>query len=134
MLYVSDSEDVIKILSLIGAHGAVLEIENMRILRDARNNANRAANCDSANIAKMLEAADRQMRAVDVIERTIGLNALPEALREIAIERARHEEASLEELGAMLEPPVGKSGVYHRLRRIEAIARSIEQQGKEEQR
>ncbi len=130
VVYVADSEDVIQILSLIGAHGAVLEMENMRILRDARNRANRAANCDTANITKMLGAADRQNRAIEVIERTIGLNALPDALREIAEERARHADASLEELGAMLEPPVGKSGVYHRLRRIEAIARSIEQQEK----
>ena len=100
-------------------------MENVRILRQARNEANRAANCDAANIAKMLGAADRHMQAIALLERTLGLDALPDTLREIAVERKLHPDASLEALGQMLEPPVGKSGVYHRLRRLEALARSI---------
>lgn len=132
IVYVRDADDIIVALSLIGAHGAILEIENMRIVRDARNRANRAANCDTANITKMLGAADRHMRAIAQIERAIGLSALPEPLYEIAIERREHADASLEELGAMLDPPVGKSGVYRRLRRIEAIAETLEKQRGEE--
>ncbi len=126
VVYVKDADCIIAILSSIGAHGAILEFENVRILRDARNRANRAANCDAANIAKMLDATDRQLGAIARIEETIGLGALPEALREVAIERRRSADASLEELGALLDPPVGKSGVYHRLRRIEAIAKNLE--------
>lgn len=125
VVYVKDADDIIAVLSLIGAHGAILDIENVRILRDARNRANRAANCDTANIAKMLGASDRHLQAIARIEQTIGLAALPESLYQIAVERREHADASLEELGALLDPPVGKSGVYHRLRRIEAIAQTL---------
>lgn len=125
VVYIRDSEGIIAVLSAIGAHGAILDIENVRITKDARNRANRAANCDNGNITKMLDAAQRQLEAVALIEETIGLDALPEALRDIAMERKRNPDVSLEALGAMLEPPVGKSGVYHRLSRIEAIARTL---------
>ena len=127
VVYVKESEAIIVLLSAIGAHGAILEMENVRIIRDARNRANRAANCDAANITRMLGAYGRQVRAIEAIERSIGLGALPESLRGIALERRLHPDATLEELGALLDPPVGKSGVHHRLRRIEAIADAIEQ-------
>lgn len=129
--YVKDADSIVFILSRIGAHSALLELENVRITKEARNRANRAANCDAANITKMLGAADRHMKAIDRIERTIGLSALPDTLREVAVERKKHADISLEELGALLDPKVGKSGVYHRLSRIEAIARSIERQEEE---
>lgn len=125
IVYLNSGDDIITVLSSIGAYSAILELENIRITKDARNRANRAANCDSGNITKMLGAADRQLQAIDRIDQTIGLDALPDTLREIAIERRQHADISLEALGAMLEPPVGKSGVYHRLSRIEALARSI---------
>lgn len=125
VVYLKGGEAILSVLSLIGANAAILEMENVRILRQARNEANRAANCDAANIAKMLGAADRHMQAIALLERTLGLDALPDTLREIAVERKLHPDASLEALGQMLEPPVGKSGVYHRLRRLEALARSI---------
>lgn len=131
VVYVRGMDDIIAILSCIGAHGAILEFENIRITKDARNRANRAANCDSGNITKMIGAADRQLQAIALIERTIGLDALPRTLREVALERRQHADVSLEALGTMLEPPVGKSGVNHRLSRIEALARSIAQTEKE---
>lgn len=132
VVYLKASEEIMLILSAIGAHGAILEIENVRITKDARNRANRATNCDNGNISKILSAADRQLQAIRKIERTIGLDALPDTLREIAIERMRHADVSLEVLGSMLEPPVGKSGVHHRLARLEAIAQSIDDINKEE--
>jgi len=128
VVYVKEGEGILQVLSAIGAHGAILDMENTRILRDARNRANRAANCDAANITKMLEASDRQMEAIARIEGTIGLSALPNVLREIAVERKRRPDASVEDLGQALDPPVGKSGVYHRLRRIEAIAQTLQKE------
>lgn len=124
-VYSKDAESIVRLLSAIGANSAILDLENARILKDARNRANRAANCDSGNITKMIGAAGRQLDAIALIEETIGLDALPDTLREIALERKLHADASLEALGAMLSPPVGKSGVYHRLTRIEALAKSI---------
>lgn len=131
IVYCNGRDDIITGLSVIGAHGAVLEFENVRITKDARNRANRAANCDAGNITRMVSAAEKQLQAIDVIERTIGLEALPDVLREAAVERKKHADVSLEALGAMLDPPVGKSGVKHRLSRIEAMARSILQTEKE---
>lgn len=128
VVYIKDSDGIIAVLSLIGAHGAILEMENVRIVRDARNLANRAANCDAGNIAKILGAADRQIQAIERIERSMGLEGLPDTLREVARERRRHQDASLEELGAMLDPPLGKSGVYHRLKRIESFAQTIQEE------
>jgi len=132
VVYAKESDGIISVLSVIGAHGAILEMENARIVRDARNRANRAANCDAANITKMLGASDRQMRAIEKIEQTIGLGALPSSLRQMAAERKLHPDASLEELGGLLDPKVGKSGAHHRLCRIEAIAETLEARGKQE--
>ncbi|MCL1795796.1 MAG: DNA-binding protein WhiA [Clostridia bacterium] len=126
IVYTNDAESIIGILSRVGAHGAIFDMENTRILRDARNHANRAANCDTANIAKMLSAAQRQQEAVQKIERTIGVGSLPELLRETAVLRLKNPDLSLEELGERLS--ASKSGAYHRLRRLEAIARSIDEE------
>lgn len=128
VVYTKDSETILGILSLIGAGSAIFEMENTRILREARNRANRASNCDTANIGKMLGAAERQRQAIDKIDRTIGVDALPAPLREIAMERRANPDITLEELGERLSPPASKSGVYHRLRRVEAIARSIDEE------
>lgn len=126
IVYTKDYASITGILSLIGAAGAILEMENMRIMRDARNRANRAANCDAANVSKLVGAADRQQRAIERIDRSLGLEALPETLREIAAVRRHNPDISLEELGQRLTPPVSKSGVYHRLRRLMKIAESME--------
>lgn len=125
IVYIRDSESLIRLCSMIGASNAILEIENVRIVKDARNRANRAANCDAANIAKVVDASDRHLRSIERIRKSVGLEALPDALREIAALRWEHAEASLEELGRMLNPPLGKSGVFHRLRRLDDFAASI---------
>lgn len=132
VVYLHDSDAIITVLACVGAHGAILEFENVRITKDARNRANRAANCDSGNITKILGAAEKQLEAIEVIERTIGLEALPDTLREVALERKLYADLALEALGAQLDPPVGKSGVHHRLKRLEALARSLMENEKEE--
>lgn len=133
VVYLRKADDITRLLSAIGAHSAILALEDARITRDARGRANRAANCDSGNITKMLGASGRQLDAIALIERTIGLDALPATLREVAMERRLNADASLEALGALLDPPVGKSGVHHRLRRIQALADSIAEREKEGQ-
>lgn len=127
VVYSKDADSIISLLSVMGATVAIFAMEDARILRDARNRANRAANCDAGNITKMLSASMRQQQAIEKIERTIGIDALPESLRAVAIERRLNPDISLEEIGERLSPPIGKSGVHHRLRRVEAISQSIEE-------
>ena len=100
-------------------------MENIRITKQLRGNVNRAANCDEHNTERLLNASDRQLAAIRKITIEQGLSTLPPALREIARLRLDRPELSLEELGKLLDPPVGKSGVNHRLRRLEQLARQI---------
>lgn len=132
VVYLKDGDQIVELLSILGAHVALCELENVRILKGLRNQVNRVTNCDSANITKTLNAADRQLQAIAIIQDTMGLDRLPQPLREIAEERLRHPEVTLQELGEGLDPPVGKSGVNHRLKRLEAIAQTLQAQ-KEEQ-
>ncbi|MEG0766621.1 MAG: DNA-binding protein WhiA [Clostridia bacterium] len=132
VVYLKDGEQIVQLLSILGAHVALCELENVRILKGLRNQVNRVTNCDSANIIKTLDAADRQVQAITLIRDTMGLERLPDTLQEIAQERLQHPEVTLQELGDLLDPPVGKSGVNHRLRRLEAIAQTLQAQ-KEEQ-
>jgi hypothetical protein len=131
VVYCKDSNGITRILTEIGAHAAVLDIENMLILKNARNQANRAYNCDSGNIKKMVSTSERQMDAIVYIQQTVGLSYLSQPLRDIAKARMENPGASLSDLGKMLASPVGKSGVSHRLRRIEGIAKSISAQREE---
>ena len=108
-----------------GEHTALLELENIRIMKEMRNNVNRLVNCETANLSKTVNAAVRQVESIKLIEREIGLARLPKNLREVAELRLTYPEESLKELGEMLEPPVGKSGVNHRLRKIEKIAEEL---------
>jgi len=121
VVYIRRGDDVVSCLALMGAHGALLEMENIRISRDARNQANRARNCDEANLKKQLAAGERQARAITNYSLAHSLGALPQDLQEIGRLRMLHPEASLEELGQMLPKPLGKSGVNHRLRRLMAL-------------
>lgn len=125
VIYCKDSDDIMRILSQIGAYTAICEIENTRILKDARNRANRAFNCDNGNIQKTVSTSQRQIEAIAHIDKTIGLGSLPDTLRAIARVRMDNPGATLSDLGQLLAPPVGKSGVQHRLRRIEAIAQTV---------
>jgi DNA-binding transcriptional regulator WhiA len=126
VVYLKEAERIVELLSLLSASAARCELENIRIYKDVRNQANRAANCDNANLDKTLDAAARQLLAIECLERDHTLEALPEPLQEIARRRKQHPEMSLTELGRSLNPPVGKSGVNHRLRRLEEIAQESE--------
>lgn len=125
VVYVKEAEQIVELLSVLGAHAARCTLEDVRILKSLRNQVNRATNCDSANIAKALDASGRQLQAIDRIERQLGLERLPEPLQEVARRRRQYPEMTLIELGKTLRPPVGKSGVNHRLKRIEEIAATL---------
>ena len=125
VVYLKEGERIATVLALIGAHRASLAVENERILRGIRNSVNRQVICDERNVDRSLAAARAQIGAIRAIERASGLDSLPASLREIAELRLRHEAASYEELGAMLDPPIGKSGVNNRLRRIGKLAEGL---------
>jgi DNA-binding protein WhiA len=125
VVYLKDSEQIVTLLSAIGAHGALLDIENIRIMKGMRNNVNRIVNCETANLTKTVEAAWKQVESIEKIKNKIGLDKLPPNLREIAELRLNNQEASLKELGEMMNPPMGKSGVNHRLKKIEDIAQGL---------
>ena len=126
VVYLKESEHIFEFLAIIGAHQAVLEFENIRILKGMRNQVNRIVNCETANLSKTVDAAVRQLENIRLIEQTIGLSALPENLQAVARIRLQFPDSSLKELGEMLTPKVGKSGVNHRLRKIEEIADKIQ--------
>ncbi len=120
--YIKEGENIVDFLNIIGAHGALMELENVRILKDMRNNVNRIVNCETANLEKTVNASVRQMENIKFIQSAIGIDKLPDNLIEIANMRLEYSEASLKELGEMLHPRLGKSGVNHRLRKLDEIA------------
>ncbi|WP_425538117.1 DNA-binding protein WhiA [Microaceticoccus formicicus] len=123
--YLKDSEIITEFLSLIGANNARLELENVRVMRDLRNNVNRIVNAETANISKIIDAAVRQIDAIELIKREKGLDDLPPNLRELAELRLEYPEESLKFLGEMLEKPVAKSTVNNRMNKIISIADEI---------
>ncbi|NLZ93652.1 MAG: DNA-binding protein WhiA [Firmicutes bacterium] len=122
LVYLKGSEQIVQFLNIIGAHGALLNFENVRILKDMRNRVNRLVNFETANVNKTVEASVRQLEMIRLIDKEIGLEALDPPLRELARLRLQHPEASLQELGSLLDPPLGKSGVNHRMRKLEKIS------------
>ncbi|WP_251860807.1 DNA-binding protein WhiA [Clostridium sp. Marseille-Q2269] len=127
IIYLKEGEQIVDLLNIIGAHASLLELENVRIMKEMRNNVNRLVNCETANLSKTVNAAVRQVESIKFIEKEIGLGRLPKNLRDVAELRIKYPDESLRELGKMLNPPVGKSGVNHRLRRIEKIADELKQ-------
>ncbi len=130
IVYLKEGEQIVDLLNIIGAHNALLELENIRIMKDMRNNVNRLVNCETANLSKTVNAAVRQVESIKLIQKEIGLGRLPKNLRDIAELRLNYPDESLKELGEMLDPPVGKSGVNHRLRKIEKIAEELRKEGR----
>lgn len=120
--YLKEGENIVDFLNIIGAHSALMELENVRILKDMRNNVNRIVNCETANLEKTVNASLRQVENIRYIAEHIGFDRLPPSLRDIASLRLEYSDASLTELGQMLSPPLGKSGVNHRLRKLDQIA------------
>jgi DNA-binding protein WhiA len=125
VIYLKEGENIVDFLNIIGAHTALLELENVRILKEMRNNVNRIVNCETANLGKTVDASIRQIENIEYIRDVIGFGSLPENLREVAELRLKHNDANLKELGEMLSPPLGKSGVNHRLRKLDNIAEGI---------
>lgn len=125
VVYLKEGENIVDFLNIIGAHSALLNLENVRIYKEMRNNVNRLVNCETANLNKTVNAAMRQIKNIEYIKEHMGLDKLPKNLREIAEVRLQHQEASLKELGEMLDPVVGKSGVNHRLRKLDELAEDL---------
>lgn len=125
VVYLKDGSMIVDFLNIIGAHNALMDMENVRILKDMRNSVNRRVNCETANINKTVSAAVKQIEDIRYIEEKKGLKYLPEGLRKVAELRVDEPEMSLREIGEMLNPPVGKSGVNHRLRKISEIANEL---------
>lgn len=126
--YVKESEQISDLLALMGASNSVLEFENVRAVKETRNQINRVINCETANLDKIVDTSVRQINSIKVLKKYKAIDTLPDHLRELAYLRLNHSNASLKELGEMLNPPLGKSGVNHRLRKIEEIAKEIEQE------
>lgn len=135
IIYLKEAENIVDFLNIIGAHKALMKFENVRILKDMRNNVNRIVNCETANLDKTVDAAIRQVAFIKYIRDNIGFNNLSNNLKEIAEIRLENKEASLRELGEKLEPKLGKSGVNHRLRKLEGIyEKEVEKKGGDNER
>ncbi len=125
VVYMKEGAAIADFLNVIGAHTALMNFENVRILKEMRNSINRQVNCETANIKKTVSAAARQMEDIRYIHDRIGFGNLSENLSQIARLRLENPEVTLKELGEMLEPPIGKSGVNHRLRKLSEIAEEL---------
>jgi len=124
--YLKEAEKISDFLGLTGAFQAMLKFEDVRILRDMRNSVNRIVNCETANLNKTIGAALRQVENIKFIDQTIGIDNLPEKLREVARLRIEHQDVTLKELGEMVSTgTVSKSGINHRLRKIDEIAEKL---------
>ena len=126
IVYLKEAEKISDFLSLIGGYQALLKFEDVRIVRDMRNSVNRLVNCETANLNKTVSAAMKQVESIQLIDEEIGLDNLPERLREIAKLRVEHQDVSLKELGEMMSTgTISKSGVNHRLRKLNEMADKI---------
>jgi cell division protein WhiA len=125
IFYMKEGEKIIELLSIIGAHQALFKFEDVRIMRDMRNSVNRIVNCETANLNKTIGAAVRQIDNIKLLEREVGLDSLPDKLREVANIRLMHPDLNLTEVGEMLKGKVSKSGVNHRLRKIDELAEKL---------
>ena len=125
VVYLKEADQISDMLNIMEAHVALMEFENIRILKDMRNTVNRKVNCETANINKTVSAAVKQLEDIVYIRDEIGFEKLADGLREVALARIAYPEATLKELGDALTPPVGKSGVNHRLRKLSEIAEKV---------
>ena len=125
VVYIKEGEGIVDVLNVMEAHVSLMEMENVRILKGMSNYYNRQVNCETANIKKPVATSVRQIDDIDFIIQNKGIDYLPEKLQDIAWVRKENPDASLQELGEMLDPPLGKSGVNHRLRKICQIAQEL---------
>ncbi len=131
VVYIKDGTQIVDMLNIMEAHVALMNLENVRILKEMRNSVNRRVNCETANINKTVSAAVKQVEDIQYISKTIGFHTLSKGLAEIAELRLKHPEATLKELGMLLNPQVGKSGVNHRLRKLSELADQLRDQKEE---
>jgi hypothetical protein len=129
ILYIKEGEKIIELLNIIGAHQALFKFEDVRIMRDMRNSVNRIVNCETANLNKTIGAAVRQIDNIKLLQKEVGLENLPEKLREVAEIRLKHPDINLKEVGDLLSTKVSKSGVNHRLRKLDEWAEKIRNGG-----
>lgn len=122
IVYIKDGESISSFLALIGANNAVLRFEETRVIKETRNTINRLVNCETANLNRTIDASVEQIKNIKLLKQKHKFHTLPEALQEIANLRIKNPDASYEELGKMLSKPIGKSGVSHRLNKINQIA------------
>lgn len=128
VVYMKEGDKIGEFLNIIGAHPSLLHFENVRIMKDMRNSVNRLVNCETANLNKTIQAAMRQIENIQLIDKEIGLDQLPERLKEVAETRLQNPEVNLAELGELLPGgKVSKSAINHRLRKIEEIANRLRQ-------
>ena len=128
MVYLKDASEIADVLKLLGAVDALMELENARILKEVSENVNRRVNFEAANINRTVKASLKQQEEIQYIEEVLGLDRLEKALQEVAKRRLQYPDASLEELAQGLEPPIGKSGVNHRLRKLARIAKELREE------
>ena len=125
VVYLKEGSQIVDMLNVMEAYVSLMNLENVRILKEMRNSVNRKVNCETANISKTVNAAVKQLEDIELIRSKLGLDQLPQNLREMALIRLEYPEAALKELGNYLTPPVGKSGVNHRLRKLAEIAEDL---------
>ncbi len=125
VVYLKEGSAIVDLLNVCEAPISLMNLENLRILKEMRNSVNRRVNCETANIAKTVNAAARQVEDIEYIRSHYGFENLPAALREMAEVRLENPDAPLKELGEFFEPPIGKSGVNHRLRKLSELAEKI---------
>lgn len=127
-IYTKEGEEISKFLALMGASASVLKFEEIRVYRDIKNNINRKVNCETANLNKIVNSSVKQINDIKYIKERGKFNELSEQLKEIAIVRIENPDMSLEELGKLLKKPIGKSGVNHRLRKIQKIVEELKEE------
>ena len=125
VVYIKEGAHIVDSLNIMEAYVSLMKLENVRILKEMRNSVNRKVNCETANISKTVNAAVKQIEDIRLIQKMRGLDDLPAQLREMALLRLEYPDAPLKELGGYLDPPMGKSGVNHRLRKLSAIAEEL---------
>jgi DNA-binding protein WhiA len=124
-VYLKGAEPIVTFLALVGAHRALLRTEDVRIIKSMRNDVNRLVNAETANLQKSADAAIAQVEDIRYLADLHGIAWLPPALQELARLRLDHPDVSIRELGEYATPPLSKSAVYHRIRRIESLAAEL---------
>ncbi len=128
VVYLKEGAQIVDMLNVMEAHVSLMELENVRIEKEMRNAVNRKVNCETANINKTVSAAVRQMEDIIYIRDRVGFEKLPESLKDVALTRLAYPDVALKELGELLEHPVGKSGVNHRLRKLSEMAEKLREE------